>query len=193
MTSIKNKHTTKSENPQAIEIRVQNVSKGLSQNFSANITALQSKLSKISHPINLEPLFREIDRTVLKTKVKRNSVCTRTCTHCCSGNIPTTYAEALHIANKYDLPINPTTKNTAQEVCRFLNKSNLCSIYPDRPIQCRTKYQLRKVSLCQEGYRQSLITEKSIPAISQTTFLLSNHITDHNGVGIASINQWFSD
>lgn len=188
----KNKRASStSENPQAIEIRVTNVSDGLSQNFTPNIAALQSTLSEIIHPINLDQVFRELDRTILKTKVRKNNVCTRGCTHCCNGSIPTTYAEALHISNKYNLPIRPTTKNTSREACRFLSKKNLCSIYSDRPIACRTKYQIKKVSLCKEGHIRSLITEKSIPAASQITFLLANYITDDNGVGVASINQWF--
>lgn len=102
---------------------------------------------------------------VFSTLVKEHSACKAQCTHCC--NIPVTLSEteAKLISLAIGKPFTKVRQSAwiaqprygYQHPCTFL-RENGCSIYPHRPMACRTHLSLdRDDLLCQ------LIPETNVP------------------------------
>lgn len=82
--------------------------------------------------------------------VSPSVICKKGCSSCCFMAVGISSSEAKAIAKAYDLPMrfpNPAdvlniVEKYKQCRCPFLGADNACSIYPHRPLACRTFFNI---------------------------------------------------
>ena len=117
----------------------------------------------------LKMVYALLDRTVAEVLAKSPPVsCKARCSSCCHDNVDISRAEGEYIieyCREHNIEIDKSAleeqlKVTAADVrfspksaCVFL-KDGLCSIYPIRPVTCRTHFVVTPAALCEKGRYQ---------------------------------------
>lgn len=144
--------------------------------FQSLWKALAKRLRKLNSGVRKARfIHKEIDQ-VLKEQIEGDSFvkssisCKKGCYFCCYSHIAITEAEAELLAKKIiqgheidleRLHVQANAENDEEKWnsltleskrCVFLDESNSCSIYEDRPSVCRTNYVISDPRICHPEY-----------------------------------------
>lgn len=105
----------------------------------------------------MENLYAAVDAWTASMRTQVNAPCEKECTHCCHQLVTASIPEALIAMRRVPTSFNKEIPRLEREImllsqpdasnrkwfmmnipCVFL-KERLCSIYPDRPVACRTQ------------------------------------------------------
>lgn len=103
---------------------------------------------KLHPPVKAINLARGITNRISR-ELESVVACKKGCSHCCKIGITVLDVEAQLIAKKYNLELgtpdpnntDPIASRTNNAPCPFL-ANNECSVYSDRPMACRIKWNL---------------------------------------------------
>lgn len=99
----------------------------------------------------LEAIYSYLDK--YNVFVATFSVCSKGCNHCCTNDVLISRLEAEYITYKggdvLDQGTTITTNNKGR--CPFLATNGSCSIYENRPFNCRTLHTLDDPKYCKNG------------------------------------------
>lgn len=118
-----------------------------------------SEASGRSKRTRVYPIFQMVDALMLPAK--EHIACQKECSHCCQKPVSITQQEANYIAFKEGLTVAEESfeffpKQDTAGLCPFL-KNNLCSIYDNRPYNCRRKVQFDSKDRCEQNLESAEI------------------------------------
>ncbi len=122
------------------------------------------------------------------------SACRHGCSHCCHTPVAISAAEAALIGARIKKAPRPVTlrqdelaKDGIGQPCVFLHEGR-CSIYKNRPLSCRTHFNLDE-----DGLLCELVEGEEIPVPYLDSRSISIAYAAINPEGLATLNEFFGD
>jgi len=124
--------------------------------------------------------------------VAPHAACRKGCSHCCHISLKFTEAEAIEIGKSIGIPpssdaADKPERSVENEPCPFL-RDEACSIYPHRPIVCRTHFNMDGDDLLCQIVPGAAVP---VPYMDNRAILLGTLMVGGASPRIADVRDWF--
>ncbi|HIP33359.1 MAG TPA: YkgJ family cysteine cluster protein [Bacteroidia bacterium] len=141
-------------------------------------TTEESKINKLEKIYNFLTIYGNFVQTF--------SVCSKGCSHCCSIDVQITELEAIYIQEKGHKQLKEYIHNKSinnYTPCPFLNSDNgECTIYNDRPFNCRTFHTLDDPKYCETNEEHQLYNTYTSEYYSKLFDILLQYLNRHQDI-----------
>ncbi len=159
--------------------------------------AMRIQIYKWKRPlVELKKLYKQIDDEAIDAGIPAAASCKKGCSYCCHINVDVSIMEVALLApyvRKQDKQLIDKQKGLsfkefielpyADKKCIFL-ENNVCRVYHDRPLACRTHFVASDPNLCnsQTGDHETVVLANGIISLLRDSF----HSVYKNDANIAT-------